>query len=57
MTRRFAVPIEQLEAQSRVEAADQHEGQPEPRRDEPLIAGPHLHPYGDGATGPDGDGD
>jgi hypothetical protein len=58
MTRRFAVPLDQLEAQSRVAAADQQEVQTVPRLDEPLVAGPHVHPYGDGATGADdGDGD
>jgi hypothetical protein len=57
MTRRFTVPIEQLEAQARVEVVDQHQVQAVPHLDEPLTAGPHVHPYGDGATGTDADGD
>jgi hypothetical protein len=57
MTSRFSVPIEQLEEQSRVAVTAQVEAQAEPRLAEPLVAGPALHPYGDGATGADGDGD
>lgn len=57
MTSRFSMPIEQLEEQSRVAATAQVEAQAEPRLAEPLVAGPALHPYGDGATGADGDGD
>ena len=57
MTGRYDVPLEQLEEQSRVAATAQVEVQSEPRLHEPLVAGPHLHPLGDGATGADGDGD
>jgi hypothetical protein len=57
MTSRFAVPIEQLEAQARVADAEQVELQAQPRLDAPLLDGPSVHPFGDGATGPDGDGD
>lgn len=57
MTRRFAVPLEQLEAGSRVTGAEQVELQAEPRLHAPLVDGPQVHPYGDGATGTDGDGD
>jgi hypothetical protein len=57
MTSRYAVPVEQLEAQSRVAGAEQVELQAEPRLHAPLVDGPHVHPFGDGATGPDGDGD
>lgn len=57
MTRRFALPLEQLEAQSRVAGAEQVELQAEPRLHAPLVEKPQVHPYGDGATGADGDGD
>jgi hypothetical protein len=57
VTSRYAVPLEQLEAQTHVSGAEQVQEQPEPRLHAPLVAGPHLHPYGDGATGADGDGD
>lgn len=57
MSPRYDVPLEQLEEQSRVAAVAQVEVQAEPRLHEPLTAGPHLHPFGDGATGADGDGD
>ena len=57
MTGRYDVPLEQLEGQSRVAATAQVPTQAEPRLPEPLTAGPHLHPFGDGASGADGDGD
>jgi hypothetical protein len=57
MTGRFDVPIEQLEEQARVAAAAQVQVQAEPRLHEPLVSGPQLPPYGDGATGADGDGE
>ena len=57
MTGRYDVPLEQLAEQSRVAATAQVTVQAEPRLHEPLVAGPHLHPHGDGATGADGDGE
>jgi len=57
MTSRYAVPLEQLEEQSRVAAAAQVTEQAAPRPAQPPAAGPHLHPFGDGASGADGDGD
>jgi hypothetical protein len=56
MTRRFQIPIDELEGQSRVTDAQQVQTQAESRLTEPF-PGPGVHPYGDGATGPDGDGD
>lgn len=57
MTSRYEVSLEQLEEQSRIAATAQVQMQAEPRLHEPLVAGPQLHPYGDGATGADGDGE
>ena len=57
MTGRFDVSLDELEAQSRVAATAQVETQTEPRLHAPLVDGPHLHPFGDGAIGADGDGD
>lgn len=57
MTSRYAVPVEQLEDTARVACAEQGQLQAEPRQQAPLIEGPAVHPFGDGATGPDGDGD
>jgi hypothetical protein len=57
MSRRFDVPLGDLEAAAHVPAPDQVEEQQVSRPAEPLRAGPHLPPYGDGATGADGDGD
>jgi hypothetical protein len=57
MSNRYAVPLEQLETRAHVSVGEQVQEQPEPRLHAPLVAGPHLHPYGDGATGADGDGD
>lgn len=57
MTGRYDVPLEQLEEQSRVAATAQVSLQAEPRLHAPLVEGPAVHPFGDGATGADGDGD
>lgn len=57
MTGRYDVPLEQLEEQSRVAATAQVSLQAEPRLHAPLMEGPAVHPFGDGATGADGDGD
>ena len=57
MTRRYAVPLEQLEGSARVADVEQGELQAEPRLHAPLLDGPHVHPFGDGATGAGGDGD
>lgn len=57
MTGHYDVPLEQLEEQSRVAATAQVQLQAEPRLAESLVAGPHLHPFGDGASGADGDGE
>lgn len=51
MTRRYAVPLEQLEAGARVADAEQVELQAEPRLHAPLVDGPQVHPFGDSATG------
>lgn len=53
--RRFAVPLTELEGDAHVSTSEQVTEQPEPRLHEPLVAGPRLHPFGDGATGGDGD--
>jgi hypothetical protein len=57
MTRRFDVPIDELEADARVAVPEQVQAQAASGRPEPLVSGPHVHPYGDGATGADGDSD
>lgn len=57
MIRRYAVPLDQLEAGARVADTEQVELQAEPRLHAPLVEGPAVHPFGDGATGADGDGD
>jgi len=53
---RYDVPLTELEAQARVEAEDRAESQASTRPHEPLVV-PLVHPFGDGATGSDGDGD
>jgi hypothetical protein len=57
MARRFQVPLDALEAEAHVPDSEQVQEQASGNRPEPLVAGPQVHPYGDGATGPDGDGD
>lgn len=56
-TSRFAVPIADLERAAQVSTSEQVTEQAAPRLPEPLVAGPQLHPYGDGATNADADGD
>jgi hypothetical protein len=57
MTRRFDVPLDQLEATAHVADNDQVQEQVSSDRPGPLVTGPQMHPFGDGATGADGDGD
>jgi hypothetical protein len=53
---RYAVPLEQLDAEH-VESADQVTAQPEPSRPHSAIwSGSGLHPFGDGMSG-DADGE
>jgi hypothetical protein len=53
---RYAVPLEQLDAEH-VESADQVTAQPEPSRpDSAIWSGSPLHPFGDGMSG-DADGE
>ena len=54
---RFAVPVDDL-ATARVDVSEQVQEQAEPRSPESSQwAGPLPHPFGDGATGADADGE
>ncbi len=55
MTRRYAVPVEQLEASARVAVEEQVESQTPTVPVAPPPVG--VHPYGDGMADVDGDGD
>lgn len=55
MTRRYAVTLEQLEDSSRVADVEQVELLTEPHLHAPLLDGPPVHPFGDGAAAGDSD--
>ncbi len=55
MKNRFAVPLQELERQTRPAQDTLIEIQAEIRLCAPMQAGPQMHPFGDGATGDDGD--
>ena len=55
VSNRYAVPLLELEGETRLARETLMEGQAEVRPAQQLQAGPHLHPFADGATSDDGD--
>lgn len=55
MDPRYDVPLDDLEAQAHVAGAEQVTAPAEARLRAPLLDGPQVHPFGDGAAGGDGD--